>query len=90
MHPLHGIASLAPAAAGILRLYQAIDCLAGEFTNAFPDATVLLFSMHEMGPNTADIPSMVLLTELLYRDAFSGAYLRPFPGQVTCLAASRF
>src|SRR5262249_12703546 len=38
--------------------------------------TVLLFSMHGMGPNRGDLPSMCLLGELLYRHSFGKPYMR--------------
>ena len=43
----------------------------------FPDATLVMFAMHGMGANEADVPAMVLLPELLYRFAFGMPYMRP-------------
>jgi hypothetical protein len=43
----------------------------------FSDATVVAFSMHGMGPNRADLASMVLLPEFLYRRAFGRRHLHP-------------
>src|SRR5262249_43182553 len=40
----------------------------------FQDATILLFSMHGMGPNRSDVPGMVLLPELLHRYAFGRSF----------------
>ncbi|MCS3903363.1 putative AlkP superfamily phosphohydrolase/phosphomutase [Methylohalomonas lacus] len=75
-HPLHGIASAPVAARGMRRIYRAIDKLIGDLVNNFPDATIVAFGMHGMGANNADIASMVLLPELLYRNAFGKSYLR--------------
>ena len=73
-HSLHSHSSSRAAAEGVQKVYQAIDQLVGALTSEFEDATVLLFSMHGMGPNRSDVPSMVLLPELLHRYAFR----RPF------------
>src|SRR5262249_49957916 len=54
----------------------AVDDLVGELCGEFPDATVALFAMHGMGANEADVPSMLLLPELLYRHAFGEPYMR--------------
>jgi hypothetical protein len=74
-HPLHGQPSAPHAAAGVRAIYQAIDRLIGDLAAAFPDADLLVCSMHGMGPNVADIPAMVLLPELLYRHAFGRPFL---------------
>jgi predicted AlkP superfamily phosphohydrolase/phosphomutase len=75
-HPLHGIASAAVAAEGLRNVYRAVDDLVGELCREFPDAIVALFAMHGMGANEADVPSMLLLPELLYRHAFGKPYMR--------------
>jgi predicted AlkP superfamily phosphohydrolase/phosphomutase len=76
-HPLHGIASAQPASEVIREIYRATDDLVGELLGAFPDATAVLFAMHGMGSNDADVATMALLPELLFRHAFGRAYLRP-------------
>jgi hypothetical protein len=43
----------------------------GQLVNAAGDAVIIAFNMGEMGPNTCDVQSMVLLPELLYRHAFA-------------------
>ena len=66
-HPLHDHAS-APAAADALRdVYEAIDRFVGELVDATDADTVVLFSMGGMGANHSDVPSMVLLPELVSR-----------------------
>jgi predicted AlkP superfamily phosphohydrolase/phosphomutase len=73
-HPLHGHSSSRAASDGVHKVYQAIDRLVGTLTAEFEDATILLFSMHGMGPNRADVPGMVLLPELLHRYAFGRSF----------------
>jgi len=73
-HPLHLCPSAVAAADAIRSVYSAIDDLIGELRSAFSDATVVVFSMHGMGPNRSDAGSMLLLAELLYRIAFGRVY----------------
>jgi predicted AlkP superfamily phosphohydrolase/phosphomutase len=75
-HSLHEIASSRPAAEGLRRIYEACDRLVGDLCDAFPDATVVLFAVHGMGPNDSDVATMALLPELMYRYAFGKPYVR--------------
>jgi predicted AlkP superfamily phosphohydrolase/phosphomutase len=75
-HPLHGLPSAAPAAAGLRDVYGAIDNFIGTLADAFPDATLVLFAMHGMGINDADVPVMALLPELLHRHAFGRPHMK--------------
>lgn len=79
-HPLHGLPSAGPAGAGIRAVYQAVDRLVGRLTAAFPDALTVVFALGGMGPNRSDVPSMLLLPELMYRKAFRSAFFRQPPG----------
>ncbi len=90
-HPLHALPSATVAGEGVRAVYRAVDALVGTLTEALPDATVVLFSMHGMGSNRSDVASMLLLPELLYR-LHSGealfeapAELRETPGGVPLL-----
>jgi predicted AlkP superfamily phosphohydrolase/phosphomutase len=65
-----------PAGEGFIAAYHAVDRLIGTLTQAFPDATVVAFSAHGMGANDSDVPSMVLLAELLYRQSFGKPFMR--------------
>ena len=56
-----------PAAASLRSVYGEIDRLVAELVTAFPDAVHAVFSLHGMGPNGSDVPSMALLGELLVR-----------------------
>src|ERR1700688_2627032 len=76
-HPLHGLPSAAPAAAGLRKVYSAIDDLIGDLYQTFPNTVLILVAMHGMGQNDSDVPTMALLPELLYRLAFGSAYMRP-------------
>ncbi|HYC14451.1 MAG TPA: hypothetical protein VEC75_09385, partial [Stellaceae bacterium] len=75
-HPLHQLESARPAGAGLLSVHQAIDRLIGKLTRAFPDAQMVVFSLGGMGPNRSDVPSMLLLPELMYRRAFAAPLFR--------------
>ena len=78
-HPWASIPSAPAAAEALHSVYAAVDCAVGEIVDAFPNDTVLVFSMHGMGPNSSDVPSMALLGELMVR--WSGFDLeagRPF------------
>jgi predicted AlkP superfamily phosphohydrolase/phosphomutase len=76
-HPLHGVKSTAAANEAVHNVYAAIDDLIGQLENALADTTIIVFAMHGMGANESDIPSMVLLPELLYRVAFGSSYMLP-------------
>jgi len=75
-HPLHRLPSAGAAGAGILAVYQAIDRLIGRLTRAFPDAHIVIVYLGGMGTNRSDAPSMLLLPELMYRQAFGMALFR--------------
>jgi hypothetical protein len=75
-HRLHTLPSAEPARNGLLSVYRAVDGLIGDLASAFPDAAMVVFSMGGMGPNRSDIPSMVLLPELMYRHAFGQSCVR--------------
>ena len=75
-HPLHHLPSSSAAGEGIRNVYRAIDRLIGDLLAEFEDATVVVASMHGMGPNQSDVSSMVLLPELLFREAFGEPFLR--------------
>ncbi len=66
-HPLAGEPSVSAAGAGLRSVYTAIDDLVGTLVERFPDAVHVVFSMHGMGPNRSDVPSMALLGELMAR-----------------------
>ena len=75
-HPLHHVPSAKPAGEGLKALYEAVDRLVERLVCRFQDATVVLVAAHGMGPNDADLPSMLLLPELLYRNSFGRELLR--------------
>ena len=66
-HPLHDLPSAVPARAGIVGVYEAFDRMLGVYRAALPGVELVLFSMHGMGANDSDVPTMLLLPELLYR-----------------------
>ena len=71
-HPLHEIypkASHDP----LLSVYRAVDEAVGKIAgNAPDDACIVLFSPHGMKINADDVPSLVLLPELMFRHSFGG------------------
>jgi predicted AlkP superfamily phosphohydrolase/phosphomutase len=75
-HPLYKHPS-APAAGQALReVHRALDRMVAEITTAVGgDVATVAFTMGGMGPNHSDVQSMVLLAELLYRDAFGRTLL---------------
>ena len=66
-HPLHGHPSAPAARDGLRAVLSAIDRFVGDVVDASDPAAVIVFTMGGMGTNDADIPSMVLLPELLFR-----------------------
>ncbi len=78
-HRLHALPSAPIAASGLKSVYVAIDALIDELSGAFPDADLMLFAMHGMGDNNADVASMALLPEALYRHRFHRSYMRDLP-----------
>jgi predicted AlkP superfamily phosphohydrolase/phosphomutase len=70
-HPLAGTGLATAAAAHVVDLYRALDECVGRFVDlAGPDATVVVFALHGMQSNGNDLPSLVLLPELLHRRRF--------------------
>ena len=69
-NPVHGVPSAADARHAVRAVYLEIDALIGRLREAFPDARLLLFTMHGMGTNDADVAGMALLPELMFRLAF--------------------
>jgi predicted AlkP superfamily phosphohydrolase/phosphomutase len=78
-HPLHAMPSALPARRGLLATYEAVDRMVGRLAQAFPDAALVVCSLHGMGPNTSDLASMALLPELLFRGRFGRALLDAAP-----------
>jgi predicted AlkP superfamily phosphohydrolase/phosphomutase len=74
-HPLHTHASAGVAAAGMADLYRAIDTMLGALIDETHPTTVVAFSMGGMGSNNSDVPSMVLLPELMHRWSTGAALL---------------
>ena len=78
-HPLHTEPSARAAHDGIVNTYAEFDRTLGLLRLAFPDADLVAFSMHGMGINEGDVPTMLLLPELLYRHRFGSARFIPRP-----------
>jgi predicted AlkP superfamily phosphohydrolase/phosphomutase len=81
-HPLHGHPSAEAASRALIQVHRALDRMVGELVSIAGDAAIVAFTMGGMGPNHSDVPSMVLLPELLYRHAF-GQPLLTLPSKWT-------
>lgn len=77
-HPLAqaGIPSLEAARRGVTAVYQEISVAIERLMDRFPDATFAAFTMHGMGANDTDVPTMLLLPELMYRMSFDRPLFR--------------
>ena len=69
-HPFHEHPSAEAAGRALLQIHRALDRMVGDLVSVAGDAAIIAFTMGGMGPNHSDVPSMVLLPELLYRHAF--------------------
>ncbi len=69
-HPHHAHPSAQAAGRALIEVHRALDRMVGELVSVAGDAAIVAFTMGGMGPNHSDVPSMVLLPELLYRHAF--------------------
>jgi predicted AlkP superfamily phosphohydrolase/phosphomutase len=75
-HPLHSQPSSNPARKALEAVYEAGDRMLGGLMERFPEARIVAFNLHGMGPNKADVPSMLLLPELLFRDTFGKPFFK--------------
>jgi predicted AlkP superfamily phosphohydrolase/phosphomutase len=67
-HPTASAPTAAQAGRRLREVYRAVDDAVGRLVAGLPDDTTLVvFSMHGMSTNLADVASMVLLPELLHR-----------------------
>jgi predicted AlkP superfamily phosphohydrolase/phosphomutase len=67
-HPLHHAATSELARQRLLDTYQAVDAAVGRLLDSLPeDVATVVFALHGMQPNENDLPSLVLLPELLHR-----------------------
>lgn len=79
-HPLHDHPSADAARVALDDTHRAVDGFVGRLLDlAGDDVTVVAFNMDGMGPNGSDVPTMVLLPELLHRWAYGTALLTPRP-----------
>ncbi len=66
--------ALAPSAVsarkGLIGVYEEVSAQIERLMNRFPDVALVAFTMHGMGDNDTDLPTMLLLPELLYRMSF--------------------
>jgi predicted AlkP superfamily phosphohydrolase/phosphomutase len=69
-HPLATVPTADRANARFNNVYRAVDDAVGTLVAARADDVVVVFSLHGTKPNDADLPSTVLLPELLHRMHF--------------------
>jgi predicted AlkP superfamily phosphohydrolase/phosphomutase len=69
-HPLHTPPSAGVAARALVEIHRELDTMIGQLVQMAGDAAIIVFNNGGMGPNRSDVPSMLLLAELLYRNAF--------------------
>ena len=81
-HPHHAHPSASAASQALVDIHRSLDRMLGELMSAGAGASVVAFTMGGMGPNHSDVSSMVLLPELLYRQAF-GEPLLTVPSEWT-------
>lgn len=76
-HPLHLANTAGLARQRLLEVYKALDDAVGRFAEGLPsDATLVVFALHGMQANDNDLPSVILLPELLHRLAFGKPLLK--------------
>jgi hypothetical protein len=66
-HPMASHPSAKGAGVGLELVYEAVSEEIEKFVKSFPDAYFAIYAMHGMNLNKTDVPSMVLLPELLCR-----------------------
>ncbi len=76
-HPLHAHPAASAARDGLRAVLAAVDRFVGDVVDGTRPDAVVVFNMGGMGTNDADIPSMVLLPELVFRWAFDDRLLDP-------------
>lgn len=80
LHPLHDAPTSGLARERMLDVFARVDESVGAFLDDLPnDVAVLLFALHGMQP-ADDLPSMVLVPELLHRLHFGRGLFRDFGG----------
>jgi predicted AlkP superfamily phosphohydrolase/phosphomutase len=84
-HPLRTSTTAEQARRRLIEVYSSLDAQVGRLIEGLPDDTsVVVFAVHGMQANANDVPSMVLLPELLHRITFGNALLG-VPGQARWL-----
>lgn len=75
-HHLCHLPSVEPARQGLIGVYEEISAQIERLMARFPDVTIVAFTMHGMGDNDTDLPTMLLLPELMYRMSFDRPLFR--------------
>jgi hypothetical protein len=75
-HHMADAPSAAAAREGLIGVYEEISAQIDRLMTRFPDVAFVAFTMHGMGDNDTDLPTMLLLPELLYRLSFDKRLFR--------------
>jgi len=75
-HMLSDYPTAAIAREELYRCYEVLDAQVTRLMDQFPDCTFVAFTMHGMGLNDTDLPTMLLLPELMYRMEFEQPLFR--------------
>lgn len=75
-HQLANAESAPFARQALIETYEAISDALADLLNEFPDADIVTFSMHGMGWNDTDLPTMLLLPEFMYRLQFQKPFFQ--------------
>ena len=70
------VPSAVAARKGLIGVYEELSAQIERLMIRFPDVALVAFTMHGMGDNDTDLPTMLLLPELLYRLSFGQALFR--------------
>ncbi|ACK68712.1 type I phosphodiesterase/nucleotide pyrophosphatase [Gloeothece citriformis PCC 7424] len=74
-HPLYEILRKKVSHDPLLAVYQEMDKAIGEILSKAPEnASIVLFSAHGMKSATIDVPTFIMLPELMYRYCFPGKW----------------
>lgn len=75
-HQLAGAPSAQAAHDGLVAVYEEISRRIEALAQRFPNVNLAAFTMHGMGYNDTDLPTMLLLPELMHRMSFGEPHFR--------------
>lgn len=75
-HHVAHLPSAEPARRGLEGVYEAVSDAIETLSNKFPDAKLVVFTMHGMGKSDTDLMDMILLPEFMYRYNFGKEHFK--------------